>query len=184
MVSMRLPSNEPDGHTCGASVLNREWIITAAHCFNDYSNPNQWQIHLGKYDKLVTDKNEVIRYIENIYIHPDYKGNKALPSNSTWSDRKANDLALVKLNAPLPINNSFISSVCLPDSFEEMKQNQTCFVTGWGNTQQTGNDLVLKQAKVPIISKDVCHEWMPYFDIGKTMLCAGYEEGGQDSCQV
>lgn len=43
----------------------------------------------------------------------------------------------------------------------------------------------LQQVMVPLIDRDVCNseEWYGG-RIDNTMVCAGYEEGGRDSCQV
>ena len=158
--------------------------MTGAHCFINNPKPNEWRILFGKYQKLVSDSHQVIRYIDDIYFHPKYRGNQSPDENSTWFDRTGNDIALIRLNAPLPNDNPFISSVCLPKINEQLKPKDMVWITGWGTTYNTGNDLVLKQTKVPVISNKLCHQWMPYYNIGSSQLCAGYEEGGQDSCQV
>lgn len=58
-------------------------------------------------------------------------------------------------------------------------------MTGWGNTQYYGQQAgVLQEARVPIISNDVCNG--PDFygnQIKPKMFCAGYLEGGIDACQ-
>ena len=49
---------------------------------------------------------------------------------------------------------------------------------------------LLNWAEVPLISNEVCNKWLdynfgvdyPHVDVEDSMMCAGYEEGGIDSC--
>ena len=47
---------------------------------------------------------------------------------------------------------------------------------------------VLHEVSVPIISNEECYEWFSEAGyakpVPKTMMCAGFKEGGKDSCQV
>ena len=47
---------------------------------------------------------------------------------------------------------------------------------------------VLHEVSVPIISNEECYEWFNEAGyskpVPKTMMCAGFKEGGKDSCQV
>ena len=53
------------------------------------------------------------------------------------------------------------------------------FSAGVGSPDQ------LLQVMVPIVSNEVCNRPESYDgQITDTMVCAGYEEGGKDSCQV
>lgn len=43
---------------------------------------------------------------------------------------------------------------------------------------------ILQEADVPLLSNEKCQQEMPEYNITENMVCAGYEEGGIDSCQV
>ena len=43
---------------------------------------------------------------------------------------------------------------------------------------------VLQEADVPLLSNEKCQQQMPEYNITENMVCAGYEAGGVDSCQV
>ena len=74
-----------------------------------------------------------------------------------------------------------------PDDVNLLGKNAT--VTGWGRLKEGGHlPTVLQEVRVPIIDNEKCkkmfitagrNEYIP--DI---FMCAGYDEGGRDSCQV
>lgn len=43
---------------------------------------------------------------------------------------------------------------------------------------------VQQEADVPLVSNEKCQQQLPEYNITGNMICAGYEEGGIDSCQV
>ncbi|KAJ6662471.1 hypothetical protein lerEdw1_011885 [Lerista edwardsae] len=43
---------------------------------------------------------------------------------------------------------------------------------------------VLQEAEVPLITREKCQQEMPEYNITENVICAGYDQGGIDSCQV
>ena len=151
-----------------------------------FPNAKLWTVNAGKYQKMVRDSSEVVRYIKRQVVHRGFIGSDEQNdgSNLTWYDYNANDIALIELSAPLPDNHAAIGAICLANDSFPIVEGLMSYVIGWGSTHLTGNELVLKEAMVPIITNKKCQTWMPAYNIGPKMLCAGYEQGGQDACQV
>lgn len=78
------------GFTCSGSIIHKSWIITAAHCVYSFQ---VFDVFIGN---VTNDSNHVISAIQT-FIHP----------NFTFDPELLNDLALLKLKAPLDtLNNS------------------------------------------------------------------------------
>ncbi|GLV41138.1 Stubble [Carabus blaptoides fortunei] len=163
-------------HRCGGAVLNENWIATAGHCVDDLLT-SQIRIRVGEYD--FSSVQEELPYVERgvakKLVHPKY-------NFFTYEY----DLALVKLDKPLEFA-PHISPICLPAS-DDLLIGENATVTGWGRLSEKGTlPSVLQEVSVPIVSNDRCknmflragrHEFIP-----EIFLCAGHENGGQDSCQ-
>lgn len=94
------------------------------------------------------------------------------------------DFTLLELKDKIKFNDQ-VQPVALPNASFELKDNSTCFVSGWGSIKQIGLPaLKLRGVKVPVLNQEKCVDiYDGLTKITPRMLCAGFEEGGKDACQ-
>ncbi|XP_033126775.1 transmembrane protease serine 3-like [Anneissia japonica] len=167
--------------TCGGSLYENQFIITAAHCVYNSLNPAGWRVYLGKQElsTSVEDNAQFSSTISHIVLHEDY--------NPTTLD---NDIAILKLTEPVsppPNADSLINNICIARPDMIFSPGSMCFITGWGATSESGLPASsLLEAEVPYIGEgSACYEFDGYTadDFTPNMICAGYEDGGVDACQ-
>ncbi|XP_052333642.1 tryptase-like [Oncorhynchus keta] len=160
-------------HVCGGSLINKVWVMSAAHCFSS-SDPNGWNISLGQQTLEGINPNEVSRTVAEIIIHPDY--------NDLTMD---NDIALLRLSSPVNFTN-YIRPVCLAASDSVFNNGTDSWVTGWGNINEgvpLPSPQDMQEVEVSVVGNRQCDCLNGAGSITDNMLCAGDLAGGKDSCQ-
>jgi len=154
-------------HICGASVLNTNYAITAAHCAV-IGSASSFSLVGGDHSISGNDGTEQTRQVSQVKVHSGYNDNTLV-----------NDIALMKLSSPFTLNN-YVKAVTIPASSFAASGNAV--VSGWGTTSEGGasSDL-LRKVTVPIITDAQCRNYYGSSDIVDSMICAG--TSGKDSCQ-
>ena len=166
---------------CGATLIKKDWVVTAAHCVKDQS-ADGLSIVVGGQD-LANSVNEIIP-VKRIEAHQGYSG------------EQKDDIALLQLEYPSETGKPI--DIIDPRSLNSaIKSGATSYVYGRGTVEQlkpgesdsVGVSKLLVTA-VPLIAINVCQDLLKPLasdalvaTIGNDQLCTGaLPEGGKGHC--
>uniref|UniRef100_U3JP32 coagulation factor Xa n=1 Tax=Ficedula albicollis TaxID=59894 RepID=U3JP32_FICAL len=152
------------GCFCGGTILNENFILTAAHCINQ-----------SKEIKVV---------VEKALCHSRWNC-LPYPQRGLLDRTYDNDIALLKLKEPIRFSE-YIIAACLPkaDFANEVLMNQKSGrVSGFGREFEGGRrSKKLKVLEVPYVDRNTCKQ-STNLAITENMFCAGYDTEQKDACQ-
>ncbi|XP_068212901.1 trypsin-1-like isoform X2 [Palaemon carinicauda] len=168
---------------CGASIIKRSWLLTAAHCLVDpdtselYSNINVLAT-LAEHDLNNETETQRIRIFPSfVFVHPEYKKGPDASSEE-------HDIALLFIDGTLTFGST-LKPLCMPQP-EDYVADKGVIATGWGVTSFQGDSSnVLREVSLTLKSQEECktlNENAPEtYIVTDNMICTLGED--KDACQ-
>lgn len=152
---------------CGGSVIAAQWVLTAAHCFDN--NAREPRARAGSTNYAAPGP---WLQAERTVVHEGYV-----------AETFENDIALVKLKSSSLTAGGRVIPRAAPSV--TVPTGQPLEVTGWGAIKEGGSgSSMLMKATVPLVDTATCNAQDSYAGkVKDSMMCAGAKDGGIDSCQ-
>ncbi|UJR10760.1 hypothetical protein I4U23_014948 [Adineta vaga] len=154
----RMQGTSSTFYVCGATLIDKDYIITAAQCIGT-SNPADITLIAGMHDRSSNAETTTRQYrtAKTITIHPQYD-----------SVVFANDIAVIRLNESF-IFNTYVQPICLPGG--EPQADEDVATIGWGAlTQGAAITNVLQQTYGKVVAD--CERWWSFVDSSRQICVA------------
>lgn len=155
-------------HNCGGSIISKDWILSAAHCLNDWN----WEDYKIRVGSSRTTRGGTLIDVDYMVPHPSYD-----------QDTNDFDFLLIKLKKAITFSDRQ-QAIKLPVAGKATGEATSVLVSGWGETNKDLEETEFLRAVIVKVSNFATCNTAYKNTLTANMMCAGTAAGGQDSCQV
>ncbi|XP_041962294.1 transmembrane protease serine 9-like isoform X2 [Alosa sapidissima] len=163
----------------GAFVIHEQWLLTAAHNYvqpQEIKDKESLEVYVG--ENTITGMLKWPKLeVQAVRVHPLYNN----PDDKNYD----HDIALIQLKQKITFN-SRVMPLCLPTTDDQYMTGRMGLVSGFGVIEKQRLLSDLRFVKLPLVEQKVCEDFasLPNVpnSITENMFCAGFPEGGKDSC--
>lgn len=174
-------------HYCAGTLINHQYVLTAAHCLPKDPQIRLESVLLGEYDLRTNpdcDSNDPSDCADPVTEVP---VKETIKHEDHQTNQEHNDIALLRLQWPVTYSY-FIKPICLPFAStlrHKSHINERFDVAGWGRTEFDSRSNVKLRVTVEGVGQDHCESVyqtaVPKQQIIDTQMCAGGSPN-KDSC--